>query len=151
MEKEIIDFMQSQRTLTIATVDSNSNPWCATAYYSCTDLGVIFFDSKPSTQHIKNLANNKNVAFNISWFEVDNQENRKGIQGRGICKQITNPLEMLDLFKNHIKYFPDWKDYLTLENFTKGLIESRPFIITPTYMKFWNDELFDDKPKDFVF
>ena len=58
---------------------------------------------------------------------------------------LENPKEIVRFLTNHYKYFPSWKDEITYENMLQKIIESRPYIIKPTYMKFWNDELFGEE------
>jgi hypothetical protein len=88
----------------------------------------------------------------VSWYNKDDLGDRVAVQGKGICKQLENPKEIMGFLTNHYKYFPLWKDIITFENMFKKVIESRPFIIKPTYIKFWNDKLYGEEGvKEFKF
>lgn len=150
MDDTLLKFMQSQRLMTLATVDEKNLPFVASVYYSITKDGEILFVSALDSKHIQNIMKKKDIAFNVSWYDSADMANRKGVQGQGSCRQLTNVLEMGKYFSNHFTYFPDWDDYLTIDNVVKGLIHTRPFIIKPTFIKFWNDELYGEDPKEFV-
>jgi uncharacterized protein YhbP (UPF0306 family) len=145
MDTALLSFLQEQRLLTLATVSTDGFPWVSNVYYSITDKGEIFYISPTTTNHSKHVVANKEVAFSVAWYEKDNMENRKSVQGRGICSQVTNFAKISRLISNHLSFYPDWKDFLTTDAILRHLIESRPYMIKPTYMKFFNDELFGEE------
>jgi uncharacterized protein YhbP (UPF0306 family) len=145
MNKELLQFIQSQQLLSIASVDENAKPWIANVYFSSDKNLNLFFVSSENTKHSKNIARNPEVSFSTSWYHPSNLTNRKSIQGTGICEKIDDPKMILKFLKNHYKYFPLWKSVITLENIQNKIIESRPYIIKPKYIKFWNDELYGDE------
>ena len=145
MDKNLIDFLKNQKLLAIATIDHENKPWIANVYYSVDGDLNLFFVSPQDTNHSKHIQNNSRVAFTISWYNKDNLSDRKAVQGRGVCRLLENPKEIVRFLTNHYKYFPSWKDEITYENMLQKIIESRPYIIKPTYMKFWNDELFGEE------
>jgi uncharacterized protein YhbP (UPF0306 family) len=151
MDKDLLKFIQSQKVLTIATVDSSNLPWVSNVYYSATDKGELFFISATTTNHSQHLLKQNQVAFSTVWYDPKNMEDRKSIQGKGTCERVTNILKMTELITNHLKFYPDWKDFLTTEAVLKELIEYRPYVIKPSYMKFWSDELFGEDAKEFNF
>lgn len=152
MNKLLKDFLDSQKLLIISTSDSDRNPWIANVYFSCNDdLGLLFFSS-PKSKHSEHIKNNSNVAFSTVWFDENNLGNRKGIQGRGECRLIEDLDEIEKHLENHYKSYPSWKDSINIESIKQNKIESRPYLITPSYIKFWNDEEFgDDKTKEYTF
>lgn len=141
----LLQFLQSQKLLVLATIDENNKPWITNVYFSINEEFEIFFVSPLDAKHSKHIENNSEVAFSTVWFDQDDLSNRKGIQGTGICKLITNPIEIAKHLDSHYQYFPSWKDSINIKNILKKAITSRPFTIMPSYIKFWNDELYGDK------
>ena len=150
--KELIEFLKSQKLLVLSTVDKDGEPWVSNVYYSVDGEFNLFFVSPADTKHIEHLEHNPKVAFSIAWFDPDNLVDRKGIQGQGTCERIIEPKEMMSLLKNHAKYFPLWRDLITYENIKNRIIQSKPYLIKPSYIKFWNDELYGKEgTKEFTF
>ena len=143
--EDLLKFLQSQRVLILSTVDGNGKPWVSNVYFSTNDKLNLFFVSPTFTEHAKHLEENSEVAFSTVWFNPDNLADRKGVQGRGICERIKNGKDIVSLLQNHYKYYPLWKDTVTHENMVNNIIQSRPYLIKPTYIKFWNDELYGEE------
>jgi len=141
-KQPLLTFLQDQKLVTLATTDKQGSPWMSNAYYSVNKEFNIFFVSPTDTKHSKNIKENSEVAFSVSWFNEDDLEDRIAIQGTGVCELITKPAEMISLLKNHYKYFPSWKEFINYESISKKIISSRPYVIRPKYIKFWNDKLY---------
>lgn len=149
---DLAKFIKSQKLLVLSTVDENGQPWISNVYFSADDELNLFFVSPTDTKHSKHIAKNPHVAFSIPWYDEMNLANRKAIQGIGACKRITSAKETIRLLKNHYQYYPLWKDAITYKAMREKLIESRPYVIKPTHMKFWNDELYgEEKVEQFSF
>lgn len=140
--EDVKKFLKQQKLLVLSTVDKEGNPWSCNVYFSVNDNVEIFFVSPTSTNHVQHLKHNSKVSFSVPWYNDAELSDRKAIQGTGLCSQVKNPRKIASLLKNHAKYFPLWKDTLTYKNMNEKTIASRPFIIKPDYMKFWNDELY---------
>lgn len=53
---------------------------------------------------------------------------------------------MIDaIISNHHRFFPNWKSVITHENMVNDVIKSRPYVITPSYIKYWDDKLFGEE------
>ena len=144
-KKELVSFIENRKLLVLSTVDEEGNPWTSNVYYSADKDLNLFFISPPDTKHSQHIKNKSQVSFSIPWYDEKDLANRKAIQGTGICRRITNAGEIIKLLKNHYKYYPLWKSVITYKAMREKLMESRPYIIKPSYMKFWNDELFGEE------
>ena len=142
---ELLKFLKFCKLMVIATVDHESTPWVCNVYYSVTNDFKLFFVSPTDSLHSKHIAQNSRVAFSIPWYDENDLGNRKAVQGIGVCTRVTNWIEAARFLRNHYIYYPLWKKIITTAAMRKKLIESRPYIIKPEYMKFWNDELFGDE------
>lgn len=150
--KDLQEFLNSKKLLIIATVGEDGNPWTCNVYYSADSKSNLFFVSPTNTKHIQHLEHNSRVSFSIPWYDENDLTNRKAIQGTGTCKQLRSPSKIISSLKNHSKYFPLWKDVITYDNMRNKTIKSRPFVIEPDHMKFWNDELYGSEgTKEFNF
>lgn len=145
IDKELIDFAKTQKVLSISTIDENSKPWISNVYFSCDQECNLFFVGPTFTNRSQHIENNEEIAFTTVWYDQNDLTNRKAIQGKGICQRITEPSLIIKFLKNHAKYYPLWKDVITHENMVNKIIRSKPYIIKPTYLKFWNDELYGEE------
>jgi uncharacterized protein YhbP (UPF0306 family) len=145
MNDIMLQFLRKQRLLQVATVDNEHAPWIANVYFSVTNSGEFFFVSPETTNHSKHLKDNATVAFSVAWFNEKDMGDRKAVQGKGTCSIITDPLMIGKFLANHYIYYPLWKSVITEKNMAQKIIASRPYIIKPTYMKFWSDKDFGEE------
>jgi uncharacterized protein YhbP (UPF0306 family) len=90
LRTQIIDYLKSHNTMTLATCAGDS-PWAATVFYASDDLRLYFF-SAPDSRHCQNLAGNPRVAVTV---QEDYKEWRaiKGIQLEGRVTAIESLIE----------------------------------------------------------
>lgn len=139
-KKHLLKFIRSQKVLTIASV-GEGKPWISNVYFSVDDDFNFFFVSPDKTMHSKQILQYPDVAFTIVWHNEDNLTDRKAIQATGKCTKIQEPKTIIKFLKNHHKSYPIWKNRITLINMRDKIIESRPYVIKPSFIKLWDDEL----------
>ena len=144
-KKQLLSFLQRQKFLVLATVDAEGKPWIANLYYSVNANFEFFFVSPTNTKHSQHLKNNSEVAFSTVWYNKNDLSDRKGIQAVGVCNLVTNPVKIAGYLKTHHKYFPSWKEVINLKNILGKVIESRPYVIKPKYIKYWDDKLLGEE------
>ena len=83
--KEVLDYLESQKTLTLAT-SGDDGPWAATLTY-VNDGSDIYIWMKPSSNTARHIDNDPTVAFAIDEY-TDDWRHTKGIQGRGRCAPV---------------------------------------------------------------
>jgi uncharacterized protein len=84
--QEVVDYMASQKTLTLAT-QGLDGPWAATLTY-VNDGSEIFIWTKPHSNTARHIDQNPSAAFAIDEYTEDWRQT-KGIQGRGKCSPVT--------------------------------------------------------------
>jgi uncharacterized protein YhbP (UPF0306 family) len=84
--QEVIDYMASQKTLTLATTGLDG-PWAATLTY-VHDGPEIYIWTKPNSNTARHIDQNPAAAFAIDDYSEDWRQT-KGIQGRGRCSPVT--------------------------------------------------------------
>jgi len=148
MEKAF-EFIKSQKLMVVATHDEHG-PWVANVYIGAEDDGTIYFISREGAKHSQTILQDPKVAFSICWFDPSNHKNRKAIQGLGLCRMTENEGEVKTGVALHNRNFPEFKDRITVEWVHTNEWGSRVWVLKPTYMKHWNDELYgEDESKEF--
>lgn len=148
--KQLLKFLQSQRILVLATHDEKG-PWMAPVYFASQETGVLYFISPKDTQHGQMILQDPKTAFCVTWSDPSNLENRKGVQGVGLCR-IARGMEIAKgLATIHAK-FPSFKKQMTLKWIKENAWGARVWILKPTYAKYWDDELYgEEESEEFTF
>ena len=84
--QEVVDYMASQKTLTLATTGLDG-PWAATLTY-VNDGSDVYIWTKPHSNTARHIDQNPSAAFAIDDYSEDWRQT-KGIQGRGRCTPVT--------------------------------------------------------------
>lgn len=150
-KKELLDFLKSQKIIIIATYD-NGDIWTSNVYYGIDENFNFYFSSGKDSKHSKQIVNNSKVSFSVVWYDESDFKNRKAIQGKGECILATSSNDIKIGVDLHNLNFPEFKERVTIENISNPNFPSKIWKITPTYIKFWNDELFGENGvKEFKF
>ncbi len=150
MEK-LLEFLKSQKLLVLAT-NGSDGVWAANVYYGIDSDFKIYFVSRKSAKHSSHILQNPNVAFSICWFDSSNHKNRKAVQGLGVCRLAETEEEIAKGVQLHNANFPEFAEKITVEWIRTNDYESCVWVLNPSYMKYWNDELYgEDGSKEFKF
>lgn len=142
IDKPISDFIKSNGVLTLGTADiKGSLPWVCTLYYGLDDELNLYVVTDPGSIHGKILKDNPNVAFNIFDSHTKITELKLGVQGRGRITKVTNPAELIKGIGYWHKANPGIESKITF-NDLKKVKDTKLFKITPTYLKFFNKDLY---------
>ncbi len=119
LDKRIVDFLHEHHVLTLATCNDNV-PYCASMFYVFLENENRFvFTSETKTRHIKEVANNNNVAGNIA-LETETVGLIRGLQFQGIMEKPDGALKRKATLA-YLKRFP----YAILKGATIWTIELR--------------------------
>lgn len=104
LKQQVLDYIQSHNTMTLATSASDI-PWAATVFYASDDMRLYFF-SAPESRHCENLSANSRVAVTIQedykdWREI------KGIQLEGQVVLVDGILEKGKAMIIYARKYPD--------------------------------------------
>lgn len=97
---QVLDYLASHETLTIATASSASVPHAATMVYA-NDGMAIFLWARPESTTAQNAGHNPAVSFTIDEYTPD-WSKTKGIQGSGEIQRLLDPAAIdraVELFK----------------------------------------------------
>ena len=147
---KLLDFLKSQRFLVIGT--QGDDPWIVNVFHGTDDNFNIYFVSEEETEHSRHILQNPTVTFSTVWFNPNNHVDRKGVQGRGICRIANSDMEIEEGIKLHNTNFPEFKETLTADYIRSEENKSRVWIIKPSLIKHWDDELYGvDGSEEFKF
>lgn len=143
MDNLFTTFLYNQELLALGACDV-SNPWIANIYYAFDLKRSIYFISSEDTRHSQMILRNPNISFSVAWFDKFNHNNRKSVQGNGICR-IANLKESTNGIKLLYSKFPDLRNILTTDWIRSNLYKTKVWIIDINYIKYWDDELFGEE------
>jgi uncharacterized protein YhbP (UPF0306 family) len=104
LRRQIIDYLQTHNTMTLATCAADV-PWAATVFYASDDLQLYFFSS-PDSRHCTNLAANAKVAVTVQedyrdWRAI------KGVQLEGRVAAVDSVLEKAAAMAVYARKYPE--------------------------------------------
>lgn len=124
--------------------------WVANVYIGTDATGAIYFISPTTNRHSQMILKNPQVAFSVAWFDVANHKNRKAVQGLGMCRLAETEDEIATGVRLHNQNFPEFKERITVEWIYTNEWDSKVWVLEPTYLKYWDDELYgDDESQEF--
>jgi uncharacterized protein YhbP (UPF0306 family) len=139
MDQALQTFLKSQRLLVIASQDGE--PWVCNVFYGLSKNGNLYFASPKDALHSQQIIKNPQVAFSAAWYNKDDHMDRKAVQGKGVCFIAESDEDITEGIALHNLYFPEFADRITFDWIKED--ENRAvWVLTPSYVKFWNDELY---------
>jgi len=141
VRKDIESFLKVNGVMTLA-VSEEKSPWVCTLYYGVDKNLNMYVVTDPASNHGKILAKNKKIAFNIFDSRQKITKPKKGIQGKGICIQVKGIKEIAKGLLLWHRANPGIEEKITIKDILKKLSDTKVYKITPTYVKFFNKELY---------
>jgi uncharacterized protein len=104
LKRQILDYMESHNTMTLATCQGDV-PWAATVFYASDGLRLYFF-SAPDSRHCQNLAVNSRVGVTVQEDYHDWQK-IKGIQLEGRAAPVDSLIEKGKAMAAYARKYPE--------------------------------------------
>ena len=125
IDKRITDFIKRHHVLTLATVSSEGEPYCAACFYAYDkERNRLIFTSDDTTRHAQQMLENANVAVGIA---LETRIVGK-VQGAQICGKAERGNE--EDKQVYIKHFP-----------YAAVAPLNIWIVEPTFIKFTDNTL----------
>jgi CRP-like cAMP-binding protein len=105
---QVLEYLRSQNTLTLATATTSGLPHAATMVYVGEGI-TLYFCTRPDTTTARNIAENPSVAFTIDEYSPD-WSKTKGIQGTGECQVLLNSADIkrvVGLFRQRFSFLSE--------------------------------------------
>lgn len=142
INKSLNDIVSGNILLSMASIKDGNASWINTAYFGYSLKLALYFLSPPSAQHSQNIISNGAVAVSIFDSHQLPASQKRGIQLFGICRRAvgTEISEGLDVYSER---FPSISQVIkSPEDFDKGILESKLYIILPREIKIFDEEIF---------
>ena len=146
--KDISSFLHTHGIMTLATIE-NGKPWTCTVYYGVDKELNLYIVTNPKTRHGKNFKLNPNVAFAIFDSSTKVTDSKKGVQGQGVCELVSSLGEIAKGLALWHGANPGIEGRITLE-VVKKIADAKVFKIKPSYIKFFDKDLYGKKEFDAV-
>jgi uncharacterized protein YhbP (UPF0306 family) len=147
IKKLIQDYLKKARAMQIST-SVNNKPWCATVYYVYDKNWNLYWISKPSTRHSKEIGKNAKVAGAIVYDQVPSRTVR-GLQFEGVAELLSGVEEEV-ASKVYIKQMS--REKTLLDDIRSGKNPHKFYRIKPSKFVLFDRENFpiNDERKEYI-
>lgn len=145
LNKSLNGIFSSNILLSMASIKGGKESWIHTAFYAYSSMPRFYYVSPPSAQHSKNIDRNTSVAVSIFDTHQNPTDQKSGLQIFGICRRVTGE-EVAEGLILYSERFPWLSKYIkTPEDFDKGILESKLYIIIPHTIKMLDEAVFGEE------
>lgn len=102
--EQVVEFLQSQNILTLATVTKDELPCATPLFYLLHGDIRLYWVSSASSLHSQNLLSGREVAAAV-YATTDRWKQIHGVQMRGAVQIITDSLERKEVLRSYAKRF----------------------------------------------
>jgi uncharacterized protein YhbP (UPF0306 family) len=127
MPLPVLDYLASEKTVTLATASPDGNPHAATFMY-VNDGPTLYFWTRPTCTTATHLSSNPRTSFAIDEY-VEDWNRAKGIQGMGNAEQVSSGDEVAKVVGLFADKFPSPSSGASTTNITF-------FRISPSALQF---------------
>jgi len=127
LKKLILEYLSRNKLMSLAT-SFKDTPWAATVFFNFDQGLNIYFISRPQRRHSLEILKNPIVAITINQ-DFGTPGKIRGLQVQGMAKVSEDKKELDDFVRRH-----PWA--------TRFLDSHKLFKITPTFMRYLDDERF---------
>lgn len=145
-QQKVLSYMHTHRTMTLATVGGEGEPWAAAVFY--VNRGFkLYFLSEEETRHSRNIAFNPQVSVTINedyrhWPEI------KGIQMVGKAGYLEKGLEKGQALTAYLRKFPFVASFFTDPEFRPLMLRVKLYYVYPETVWFLdNSQGFSNRRK----
>lgn len=141
IQKDIFLFLKKNGILTLAVASENT-PWLCTLYYGIDDQMNLYVVTDPNNNHGKIMTKNPKVAFNIFDSHQLVTNPKKGLQGKGLISIVKGQKAVSEALEFWHKANPGVENRIIVKNILDEESDTKLFKITPTHLKYYNDQLY---------
>ncbi len=125
----------------------SETPWICWVFYIVDENFNLYFISSPSSQHIKDINKNKQVACAITDTTQNPLGEKQGVQIWGVVENVTTKEKLQTFFKMWKNTINNNEEKVTYQNYVGNLIETKVYKVSPKKIKWFNQSLIE---KEFI-
>lgn len=145
LNKSLNKIFSTNILLSMASIKSGKESWIHTAFYAYSSSLKLYYVSPPSAQHSKNINENQSVAVSIFDTHQNPTDHKSGVQIFGMCRKVAGE-EVAEGLKLYSERFPWLSKYIKIpEDFDKGILESKLYVIIPSTIKILDESVFGEE------
>lgn len=145
MNKSLNEIFSGNTLLSMASIKDGKESWIHTAYYAYSDKLHLYYLSPPSAQHSQNIETSGSVAVSIFDTHQKPTDKKSGLQFFGTCRRAAGD-EVAEGHRLYSERFEWLLKYLKApEDFSKDILESKLYIITPHTIKLFDEAAFGEE------
>ncbi len=144
LNESIQEILESNILCTMATIKDGDTSYINTAYFCYNKSLEFYILTDPKSQHCENLHRNDSVALAIADSHQPWTDDQRGLQILGRCERAKGA-KLIEGTGLYLKRFVGLKDWIKHpDDFVKGALSSRPYIIRATWLKLYDTARFGD-------
>ena len=145
LNKSLNEIISGNILLSMASIKDDNTSWINTAYFGYSSNLTLYFLSPPTAQHSINVISNGTVAVSIFDSHQSPSSKKRGLQLFGICRRAVG-IEVMEGLDVYAERFPSISSVIkSPEDFDKGILESKLYIILPREIKIFDEEIFGNE------
>lgn len=145
INKSLNEIFSGNTLLSMASIKDGKESWIHTAYYAYSARLHLYYLSPPSAQHSKNVESTPSIAVSIFDTHQPPEGKKRGLQVFGQCRRAVGK-EVAEGLAVYTERFPWITKYIAMpEDFDKGTLESKLYIIVPHMTKIFDEAMFGEE------
>ncbi len=144
LNHSVSKILNSNILCSIASIKDGES-YIHTAYFNFNKKLDLYYISDPSTQHTLNIEKNPSVAVSVYDSNQPWDNSKCGLQIFGKCEFASNA-KLIEGTMLYLKRFAGLKQWIQHpDDFIRGAINTRLFLITSTSLKLFDEETFGEE------
>jgi uncharacterized protein YhbP (UPF0306 family) len=146
LNASIFKILESTKLWSMSSINNNQTSHINTAFFCYNDNLHLYYLSSPSSQHSKNITNNKSIGVSIfNTEQIWGEGTLRGLQIFGLCEMVKKEDIILanQLYSNRFPAFADWIS--TLNESEKNSLESKFYCVIPHKIKLFDEQIFGEE------
>lgn len=148
VKKEVLEYLGSQAVMALATY--GDHPASCNVYFTVDKDLNFYFISRPETEHARNIAMNGKVACSIADGRQKVTDKKIGVQIKGVAEELPTIEKIGTALMFWSKANFAFEGVVTVDMVKERMFASRAYKITPTEIKFFNEELFGPEGMEMI-
>jgi uncharacterized protein YhbP (UPF0306 family) len=148
LNKSISEILSANTLLSMASIRNTNETlesWICTAFYAFNSSIDLYILTPPDTQHVLNLKYSHSTAVTVFDSHQEPTKPKRGLQIFGEWERAEG-LKLVEGYRLYAARFVWLPDFIKQpEDFAKGIIQSKLFVIHPKVVKIFDEPAFGEE------